>query len=419
MFNWIKHFKNKELFIALYFLIFIFGISLGISGSFYNELRVLEFLLVFSFSISSVFYNHTLNYKDYLLLFFILVGMIFWENSEYIFYESLLLFLLYKSFLFLKYNENYTKIIIFLSFFIFIMFPFSVYQYLVTGEHINWYPLPWNIRVYDSYFLIFLILSTWFILKEEKLNWIYLIFNYLALLAILLDGGRSVLLAYTIFTLCILIFNAEARKKIALVYTLSWLSFLVIVSYVGAVHPGLNIARLTTSLRYDLWNHAYKCWIEHPLFGCGFYQLGQYEEFAAHPHNFFIQVLTETGIIGFSFLTIILISIYKKINWNIKENYFLIASLSAIFIDMCFSGIHIYPITQVSILWLFLFLFKSKESLDINSFNKGMNFKSLISLLVYMIVFYLFIYLFINTSALYKNLALTPPRFWEYGYLIF
>src|SRR5690606_1256982 len=127
---------------ALYFLIFIFGISFGISGNFYNELRVLEFFLIFSFSISSVFYNHTLNYKDYLFLFFILLGTIFWRNSEFIVYELLLWFLIYKSFFFLKYNENYTKIIIFLSLFIFLLFPFSIYQYLVTGKYINWYPLP-------------------------------------------------------------------------------------------------------------------------------------------------------------------------------------------------------------------------------------------------------------------------------------
>lgn len=423
MFNWIKHLKNKELFIALYFFIFIFGISLGISGSFYNELRVLEFLLVFSFAISSVFYNYTLSYKDYLFLCFILVGTIFWENSEFIVYELLLFFLIYKSFSFLKYNENYTKIIIFLSLFIFLFFPFSVWNYIVTGEYHNWYPMPWNIRVYDSYFLIFLIFSTWFILKKENYNWIYLLFNYLALLAILLDGGRSVLLAYSILFIAVIFFNKEIRLKLIFTYVASWFSFLSIVFSTGIVSNGTNLARVTTSLRSDLWMHALKCWIGNPILGGGFYQLGKYENLAAHPHNLFIQILTETGLIGFSFLAYIIFTILRNISWNFKENYFVISAFIAVTIELSFSGIHIYPVTQIALLWLFIFLLKNPEFKHAAYFNQQLNQPSKsnfwASFLIYILIAIVFINLFLSTSALSESLPSTPPRFWEYGYQLF
>lgn len=424
MFKLIKHLKNKELFLALYFLIFILGVSLGLSYNFYNEARFLEVLLLSGFGFYGIFNKKILlNKEDFLFLTYVVYYLFFSKNSQFIVFEVLIFYLLYKSFFILNYSLVVSKIIVLSSFIIFTLFPLSLVEYLITGVYQNWYPMPWNIRIYNSYFLILLIFSTWFFLKCERYTWVYQLFIYLSLLSILLDGGRSTLLAYSVLFIAVIFFNKEVRLKLIFTYIASWLSFLLIVFSVGVVSDGTNIARITTSLRSDLWMHALKCWLENPILGCGFYQLGKYENLAAHPHNLFIQILTETGLIGFSFLALIIFSILKNISWNIKKNYFVMGAFISIGVELSFSGIHIYPITQVGLLWLFVFLLKNQEFQHAKYFNQilfqSSKLAQMVNFIIYFVITCAFAYLFINTSALSESLTVTPPRFWEYGYQLF
>lgn len=421
----VKYLKNKELFIALYFLIFNLGMSSYTTPSFYNEMRVIEVFLLLGLGIYSLINKESVFFKkEFYFLIFILFGLFFWLNYQIIFFEILLFYLLYKAFFILKYNEILSKLIVFSSFIIFIILPVSLWEYLSTGKYQNWYPMPWNIRVYNSYFLICSIFAIWFFLKESTYKNIYLIFIFLAFLSILLDGGRSVTLAYTIFIGLICIFNHLARLKLLLVYCLTWLVYLSIIYFSSHMTSGFrSITRESTSGRYDLWVNAFQCWFKSPILGCGFYQLDQYPNLSAHPHNFFIQILTETGLVGFTFLVLIFWSIVKRIKFNLKENYFVIAALIAIAIDLSLSGVHIYPITQVALLWLFIFLLKNPEFQHAKYFNKinnkNSNLTQTIYFFVWLIIVFMFFYLFLNTSVLSESSLTTPPRFWEYGYQLF
>ena len=428
MINLLIRIKNKELFIALYFLFFILGGSTPISLNFYNEARVLEILLLLGLSFYSVFHNNIFfDKKEYLFLTFLILSFFFLQNYQFIFFEILLFYLLYKAFFSLKYNEFLSKLIVWSSLFVFLMLPIAIVEYINSGTYQNWYPMPWNIRIYNSYFLIFSIFSIfsiWFYLQEVKYKNIYLVFIFLAFLSILLDGGRSATLAYTAFIVFICIFNSVARFKLLLVYITTWLTYFFIVYLSNYSNSNLiSITRESTSGRYKLWVNALQCWMESPFWGCGFYQLNQYSNLPAHPHNLFIQVLTETGLIGFSFLAFIMFSIIKNINWNFKQNYFVLAVFSAVSIDLFFSGVHVYPITQVALLWLFVFLLKNPEFQHATYFNRSTVQSSILvqvlNFIIYFIFTLAFIYLFINTSVLSKILASTPPRFWEYGYQLF
>lgn len=425
MFNLSKHFKNKELFIALYFLLFILGISTKISSNFYNESRVFEVFLLLGLGFYSSFNKNIYFEKaQYLFLIFLIICFFIWESSDIILYEILLYYLIYKVFRVLNYNELLTKIIIWFSLSIFLILPVEVIKFILEGVYQNWYPIPWNIRVYNSYFLVLCIFSVWLYLKEEKFKNLYLFFLFLTLLSILLDGARSVTLAYTVFLVLVCIFNHTARFKLLLTYCLTWLFYLFIIYFSSHMHSGLrSITRESSSGRYELWANALQCWLQSPIFGCGFYQLDKYPNLSAHPHNLFIQILTETGLIGFFFLAYIIFSILRKINWNIKESYFVISALIAVFIDLSFSGIHIYPITQVALLWLFVFLLKNPEFQHATYFSSSAQEASkksqVLEFLVYILITLAFIYLFFNTSALSESLPTTPPRFWEYGYQVF
>ena len=283
----------------------------------------------------------------------------------------ILFYLLYKAFLNLDYSNFISKILIWLSFFIFLMLPIAIGDFIVSGVYRNWYPMPWNIRVYNSYFLVLSIFAVWFYLKKEKFKNIYLLFIFLAFLSILLDGGRSTTLAYSVFMACICVFNRTARLKILFTYAATWLIYFFILFFSSHSASGVrSITRESTSGRYELWVNAFQCWLQNPIFGCGFYQLDQYSGvISAHPHHLFIQVLTETGLVGFGFLVLVIWNILKRIKWNLKENYFVISALMALSIDLFFSGIHIYPITQVALLWLFVFLLKNPEFKHAASFR--------------------------------------------------
>ena len=425
MFNLIKHFKNKELFLALYFSLFILGISVGISPNFYNEARILEVLLLLGLGLYDFINKDNIFFKKELFfLFFIFIGLFFWSNYQMIFFETLLFYFLYKLFFNLNYNKTISKLIIFFSFLVFIMFPFSLWKYLNTGLYINWYPLPWNIRIYNSYFLIFSIFAIWFYLKEIQYKNIYLGFVFFAFLSILLDGGRSATLAYTFFIIFVCIFNSLIRVKLLFTYGLSWLAYFSIIHFSSHSTSGLiTLNRESTSGRYELWINAFECWIQSPIFGCGFYQLDRYSGLSAHPHNLFIQILTETGLIGFIFLCFILFSIAKNISWDFKKNYFVLAALGTIVIELSFSGIHIYPVTQIALLWLFVFLLKNPEFSHAIYFNQlviqNSKYIKIINFIIYVIVAVVFFYLFVHTSVLTESLPLTPPRFWEYGYQLY
>src|SRR5690606_10227130 len=109
-----------ELLIALYFFIFILGISIQLSFNFYNEARVLEILLLLGLGFYSFINKGNVFFKKELVfLFFIFFGLFFWLNYQIIFFEILLFYLLYRAFFVLNYNEILSKLIVFSSFIIF------------------------------------------------------------------------------------------------------------------------------------------------------------------------------------------------------------------------------------------------------------------------------------------------------------
>ena len=422
--------KNKELFIALYFLLFILGLTIGISSKFYNEFRVLEVILLLGLAFYSLIYKQCyVSRLEILFLTYIAVASLFWQHYEFIVLDLLLAYLLYKCFFILEYNEQLTRLIVIASLLIFPLLPISVIDYINTGAYYPiWHPMPWNIRIYDSYLLIVSIWAVWFYSTQIKYRNIYLIFLLLAFFTILLNASRSVTLAYTVFIVIIVTYNRTVRWQLLSTYVASWFTYLSI-SYLASIHmvnasvSGLQIARVTTSLRYDLWMNALECWLQSPFVGCGFYQFGRYEHLAAHPHNLLLQILTETGLIGFGFLLAIFVTILKNIPWQIKKSYFVLASLLAIGIDTSLSGTHIYPITQIAILWLMVFLLKNPAFEHATYFNRILPCRSRLNrftaIAIYCILLSIFGYVFITTTVLLdNNIPETPPRFWEYGYKI-
>ena len=425
MINIVKKFQNKEVFIAAYFLLFILGISIGPMGSFYNDYRLLEILLLLGLGLYTFFdKQYFLSKVEVFFFIFILIGYLIWDNSDFVLIELLLAYLLYKAFYFLKYDNLLTKLIVLASFLTFITFPLSLLEYAATGIYNDWHPLPWNIRVYSSYFLIISIFAVWFYITENKYRTIYLLFIFLAFFSILLEGGRSATIAFTAFMIMVCGFNSVVRWKLISTYALSWLSYLFITYFasLNTIHSNFDLLRTTSSLRYELWMDAYRCWLQNPLVGCGFYQLDDPNRSYAHPHNLLLQVLSEVGLIGLSFLAFIIFTILKNINWKSQHSYFVFAVLLAVGIDVSFSGVHIYPVTQIALLWLFVFVLKnpvfSHHQYSSNKGNETTSTQFYASIIVYGILTFIFSYLLLNTSMISEAGVSGRPRFWENGFTL-
>lgn len=426
---YVKPLLNKEALIITYSLWFIFGIDIRGSYSFYNEYRVIQISILLVFGLGALFYRRLSISKDELFFFaFIAIGSSFWEQPTFVITELLLAYLLYQCFKFLNYRQLTSKTIVLASLTMFIQLPFSLWDYISTGTYqAIWYPLTWNIRVYDSYFLIFSIFAVWFYMTKQAYRYLYLLFLFLAFFAILLDAGRSATIAYTLFIAIVSIAYRHVRWHFVFIYAASWLAYLS-VTYAasfantsGSDGMSLQVARESSSGRIDLWINAYQCWSQHPIIGCGFYQLEQYPNLSAHPHNLFIQVLTETGLLGFGFLIYIIFMIIKRIDWSQPHSYFVMAALLAVGVDLFFSGVHIYPVTQMALLWLFVFLLKNPEFSYPSHFNQVITHRQsmthrMLPVMIYLVISIWFIYLLSHTNALSSETPITPPRFWVYGY---
>lgn len=421
MLNYFRYLKNKELFIALYFLFFIFGYLVGVSDNFYNEFRILEIIVLLILFFIGVVRNKKISIVvDILFFSYLSIGCFFWVHPEFVVIELLTFYLLYNALLVIDYNVLITKIILWSSFYIFLLLPISIFSYLHIGVYRNWYPMPWNIRIYDSYFLVLSIFSIWFYLTEKKYRYIYLTFIFLAFLSILLDVGRSATIAYTLFISVVCWYYKNSRLQLASVYLITWAVYFLIIAFTPLTALG-SIIRGTTSGRYNLWLHAVHCWVKSPLIGCGFYQLDQYPNSPAHPHNLFLQILSEIGLIGLCLLGYLIFFMIRGIKFKNKK--FILAALLAVSVDVSFSGIHIYPITQLLLLWLFAFFIKNPEFRSSSDFYVNYNKRKIlimgINLFLYVIIAIVFLFLFKNTSFLSESLPLSPPRFWEYGYKLF
>ena len=414
------------IFLVGYFLQFILEYNLNISFNFYNDYRITQlFVLLAVLGLNILYKKVTLRLYDIVFLLALFSLSFFWNNYIFTVVDCLLFYLLFKVFENTNYQRRFYNFLSLASLVIFLMMPLSLYAYINSGTYNqDWYPLSFNIRVYDSYLLVIAIFSTYFYLKNNKLSSFYLLFLFLSFFAILLDGGRSTTLAYTIFIAIVVLFQKPLKTSLIATYFASWTAY-ISISYIANLHKptSLRIVRESSSGRIELWQHALECWSQHPIVGCGFYQLDQYPRFSAHPHNLFIQILTENGIVGFGFLVFIIYKVIINISWNIKNNYFVISALLAVFRDMSLSGAHVYPVTQMALLWLFIFLLKNPNFEHAKYFEKDVlvssNFQQLLSVVVYILIAAFFIYISIQAFNFPENMPMTPPRFWGYGYKLY
>lgn len=253
-------------------------------------------------------------------------------------------------------------------------------------------------------------------------------------LLVFASGGRGTLIAVIASSILVLmIFKEEAAEFVKTCFStlaagLGGYLFFYIYLPVKREAP---LLRFTDNNRFDLWLNGLEIWTENPFFGVGPMHYAVLEGLPeeAHPHNFFIQFLSEWGIFSFIFLAGIIFLFARSIfrlNKSPKLNHSrsivaigMYVSMGAALIHSLVSGIMHTPMSQmwfvVILGWLLAWNYKKESRL----FNKYILSTLLIVLIVTILV--LTVPIIDDLSATYIDyLQKYPdsklwPRFWGQG----
>ena len=168
---------------------------------------------------------------------------------------------------------------------------------------------------------LFPLLFALYLMKEKKQLELYSMTILFTLLSglIYISGERAAFFLYVLSYIFIIIFLENFAKLKIILSVLSLILVLVFTFNFSEVknrmvsNPLNTIKKSIFTLEHDsLIRTAYKMFLDKPIFGHGpkmFRIICKDEKYATgitpcmtHPHNFYVQLLAETGIIGFSFL---------------------------------------------------------------------------------------------------------------------
>jgi len=229
-----------------------------------------------------------------------------------------------------------------------------------------------NPNVYGYFLLVvFLLLQLKLTQKNSQKYAKYLsVMSFIVILAIYYTFSRGIYLGL-IFCSVFLLFRGKRENKLLIL-----LSFLILTIYISLSSSNqiflLRIEKLgeitepgpsSNWARYQMIFISLKIWLHHSIFGIGLANLVTNPDNPLHivAHNMYLNVLTETGILGMiPFLSLIFISfrsIVRSIKiWNKLGNsnmYWLSSVLKILFLTLLFVGLFSNSETN-KLLWMFM-----------------------------------------------------------------
>lgn len=388
--------KTRPLFASI--ILFFFGFfSLLIHNGYsiflsinYNEWRIIEVLILVLISIyfyfnhkeiSSYFSKTTILYKS--ILIFIFFGLISAVTQAEYFSRALRDWSLYSSIIFaiiglafiIKSHPKLSKItlivmccapIIFIIDFLYqILFYFTI---PIPHPSIlqTWQAHFSNDRIYGDTTLpiVFMLAALISDTKNPRAKHFFLGLCFALSVMLMFSGGRGVIISCIVSITLGFLLNKTARKplvyfSISLVFAFL-MGLLLVYLLSGDLSQG-TVLRGDSSGRIVIIQQALTEFTQHPILGIGPGQLEFNYNKVSHPHNLFLQILAEWGVIAFlAFITLLLTLFLKTTKYVHKEistfNIFIFLGAVSFIINCNFNGAHIYPSSQIYGLFIFSWL---------------------------------------------------------------
>ena len=152
--------------------------------------------------------------------------------------------------------------------------------------------------------------------KNQLLKAIGLLGIILTYLGVLVTLSRTGVILLIIAQGLIILLEPQRKQKFSLVLAFSLALVVVLLfsenlfKYLESFVPTIQQGTDTVGVRYNLWRSGWNMWLDHPIKGVGIgmfinkvgpyiYQLEGPHLWRSVAHNTYIQVLSETGIVGF------------------------------------------------------------------------------------------------------------------------
>ena len=265
----------------------------------------------------------------------------------------------------LKVDDSFLKYFFYIIFICFVALVLDgFYQYFV-GENIlgfkkserisSFFGDEWILGSYLSrIWPIFFGLSIFFLKKKSKLFFLFIIIFILSEALIFISGDRTAFFNINLSAIIIILLS----KKLLKLRLLTLIASLILLSLISFINPTAKERVIDQTIsQMNLFNKknkdqeklyifsrehthhyitAYRMYLDNKILGVGvknFRKFCSYKKYiksesscAPHPHNTYVQILSETGIIGFLFLIFVLIYfciyMFKHLILKIKKNYY-------------------------------------------------------------------------------------------------
>tara|TARA_B100000989_G_scaffold298822_1_gene290219 strand:+ start:483 stop:1751 length:1269 start_codon:yes stop_codon:yes gene_type:complete len=275
-------------------------------------------------------------------------------------------------------DDRFVKYFFYCIFWCFLILIIDGYYQYFVGKNIIGFKTP-NLNRVSSFFgekqilgsylsrfwPIFFGLSIFILKKKNKLFFILILIFILSEVLIFLSGDRTAFFYINLSAIFIILFS-QKLTKLRLYTLISSLALILIISFynpnakerlIDHTLSQMNITNETVSEGKEIYifskEHnqmylsAYKMFLDNKIFGVGIKNFRNYcddenykSEFSCstHPHNTYVQILAETGLLGFIFLLFalfyfckhIIVHIYRKIKGKIYFTDFEICILSGL-----------------------------------------------------------------------------------------
>src|SRR3989344_1639208 len=229
------------------------------------------------------------------------------------------------------------------------MVPWDFWENRNTFRVTGWYSFPNGVGLFLApiYPLaIYLFQNKWSLLKKEKNNLNYLIliisllfiiFSPLAIFFAKSTGGLIGIIA----SIGLLLLIWQKSRKFILVFGI--ISLLIIIFMpTNSLKQELLMQDRSGQIRLDMWAETIEFLKDNPIKGAGLasyktliypYRIDKWIEVFHHPHNIFLTIWVNTGIIGLFGFTWIIVWFYRVGLMNLKKDkliIFLLATITAL-----------------------------------------------------------------------------------------